>query len=83
MNPDALFFFLDSRHAETSTAKDHAPIDANAGKVLRKLTDGREFEIVKVFHSADRLREIMAAAGLRATVHQTDNYFLYGVATRC
>ena len=81
--PDGPFFFADSRLARKSRARNHEAPEADTGISRRKLDDGREFSIVKVFHDPARLREQFAAAGLRADIHETEEYFLYGTAVRC
>jgi demethylmenaquinone methyltransferase/2-methoxy-6-polyprenyl-1,4-benzoquinol methylase len=44
----------------------------------RKLNDGREFEIVKVYYEPDDLAQKLHALGWDATIHTTEHYFLYG-----
>jgi demethylmenaquinone methyltransferase/2-methoxy-6-polyprenyl-1,4-benzoquinol methylase len=44
----------------------------------RRLNDGREFEIFKVFYQPDELAGRLADLGWSATVDRTANYFLYG-----
>ena len=83
LRPDGLVFFVDSRLARTSRAKDHEAPEADLGTSRRKLADGREFEIVKIFHEPGQLVAQFANARLKATVKTTSNYFLYGTATRC
>lgn len=83
LTSDGVFFFADSRLARTSRAKDHEAPEVDTGVSRRKLNDGREFCIVKVFHDPDRLREEFAKAGLQADIRQTAEYFLYGTARHC
>lgn len=76
--PDGRVFFVDSRHEETSTAIDHRLPDPGATVLHRRLDDGREFRIYKIFYDpvdlSGRLREL----GWRYDVRTTDRYFLYG-----
>lgn len=83
LGPDGLVFFVDSRLARASRAKDHEAPEIDTGISHRKLGNGREYEIVKVFHDPDALTAQFANAGLKATVKTTTNYFLYGTATHC
>jgi len=76
--PQTSVLFLDSRFEPTSTAKDHVLNDANADRVRRRLNDGREFEIVKIFHKPQELRERLERLGWNFEVHSTPQYFLYG-----
>jgi ubiquinone/menaquinone biosynthesis C-methylase UbiE len=83
LSPEGMFFFIDSQHAPTSRAKDHEIPEVRSGISQRKLDDGREFQIVKIFHSPADLTQKLAQAGLQAKVSLTENYFLYGTANRC
>ena len=83
LKPEGTFFFADSRLARKSRARNHEAPEVDTGISRRKLDDGREYSIVKIFHQPDRLREQFAAAGLRAEIRVTEEYFLYGTAVRC
>ncbi|MBG87381.1 MAG: SAM-dependent methyltransferase [Verrucomicrobiales bacterium] len=74
------FFLVDSQIARTSRARDHEEPGENFGSSRRKFNDGREFDIVKIFHDPDDLTERMANAGLRADVQTSENFFIYGMA---
>ena len=45
---------------------------------LRRLRDGREYEIVKVYHDPDELEGQLRERGWRGEVRATDHFFLYG-----
>ncbi len=75
-------FFLDSLYEPTSTASDHQLSGRQATAASRRLNDGRVFEIVKVFHEPEDLRDQLAGLGWSAQVAGTEHYFLYGHATR-
>ena len=81
LNPNGCVFFLDSRYEKTSTAADHHLEGENATTTRRRLNDGREFRIVKVFHQPDDLAARLAALGWDVTVQTTPTYFLYGTGT--
>lgn len=71
------FFLVDSRKSPSSTARDHhLPSDGHL--LTRKLNDGREFTIVKIFYEPDALMASFADAGLRACIQQTPTFFIYG-----
>lgn len=70
-------FFVDSLLTQQSTAKDHAVLD-RSGRAVRKLNDGREFEIVKVFYELKQLGAKLQDLGWHGTIQKTGDYFLYG-----
>lgn len=80
--PGGRVFFLDSRHAPTSTAVDHHLPGADATVLRRRLNDGREFQIYKVFYQPDELTARLRTLGWHFELHQTDHYFLYGSGSR-
>jgi demethylmenaquinone methyltransferase/2-methoxy-6-polyprenyl-1,4-benzoquinol methylase len=77
LEPGGQVFFADSLLEQTSTALDHAPVD-DSGVVRRKLNDGREFDIVKVFYEPKALEARLRELGWRATIHSTGRFFLFG-----
>lgn len=85
LKPGGRVFLLDSRYEETSTAADHRLEGEDATTALRRLKDGREFRIVKVFYRSDELAARLAALGWAVEVQTTANYFLHGAGTvaRC
>jgi SAM-dependent methyltransferase len=92
LRPGGLFVFVDSRPDPSSGAVDQpasAPadgspaVDAGSGEVVRRrLADGREFRVVKVFHEPAVLRDELLEAGFgSAEVGATSRFFLLGRAT--
>lgn len=81
LNPDGRVFFVDSRPEQDSTAKDHAPLN-DSGIVRRRLNDGREFDIVKVFYEPKSLRERLSALGWQGDVRASGRFFLFGSVVR-
>ena len=80
LKPGGTFAFIDSLADPQSSAADH-PTPADDASV-RRLADGREFTIVKVFYRPDELERALAAAGFSdAEVTTTGRFFLTGVAT--
>ncbi|MCB0127563.1 MAG: class I SAM-dependent methyltransferase [Caldilineaceae bacterium] len=75
-------FFIDSRHVESSTAKDHqlAPIESQIQE--RRLNDGRTYQIVKIFYEPTELHAALSQLGWQSTIQRTATYFLYGSALR-
>ena len=82
LTPGGRVFFADSRYHPDSTAADHLSGDPRLTRSQRRLRDGREFEIVKIFYKPDDLAAQLAALGWNATVRGTANFFLYGTASR-
>ena len=74
------FAFIDSLPDPQSGAADHeAPA---ADRSVRKLEDGREFEIVKVYYTTNELEQALLDAGFAtADVRTTGRFFVLGAAT--
>jgi len=79
--PDGQVFFVDSRFEPESTASDHPAIDRN-GVARRRLNDGREFEIVKVFYEPSALEQALSDRDWTGYVRSTSRFFLYGCVRR-
>ena len=71
---------IDSAFDPTSTAKNHDLPGREAGVVTRKLNDGREFRIVKIFWEPRSLAARLETLGWSAALAQTPNYFIHGEA---
>jgi demethylmenaquinone methyltransferase/2-methoxy-6-polyprenyl-1,4-benzoquinol methylase len=80
--PGGAAYLIDSAFDPTSTAKDHVLPGREAGIVTRKLNDGREFRIVKVFYEPAALAAKLEPLGWRSSLAQTPRYFVYGEVTR-
>jgi demethylmenaquinone methyltransferase/2-methoxy-6-polyprenyl-1,4-benzoquinol methylase len=76
--PGGRVFFIDSLYSETSTANNHQLAGETATTLSRKLNDGREFSIVKVFYRPETLAAKLAGLGWQIQITTTPNYFLYG-----
>ena len=66
----------------SSSATDHARPGRERGIAVRKLNDGREYRIVKVFHEPAELARRLAALGLASCVVHTPRNFIHGAVTR-
>ncbi len=92
LQPGGKIFFIDSLPKPSSTAKDmaadlaeHASRTQSSdeeSKITRRLNDGQEFELVKVYYQPDDLAALFEAHQMQVTVKRTDNFFLYGWGTR-
>lgn len=76
--PGSRVFFADSAYNETTTAIDHRLDRPDSTTVTRRLNDGREFQIVKIFYQPDQLAARLRELGWEATVRATANNFIYG-----
>ena len=80
LKPGGHVAFIDSLpDPQSSAADDPAPSDDLS---IRRLDDGREFTIVKVYYTPDELQSALLAAGFTgATVTTTGRFFLLGTAS--
>jgi demethylmenaquinone methyltransferase/2-methoxy-6-polyprenyl-1,4-benzoquinol methylase len=82
LRPNGRVFFIDSARTEASTAANHRLPEPGDPLSIRRLNDGREFRVVKIFYDAEELQEKLADLGWSADVRRTPNFFLFGTATR-
>lgn len=82
LTPGGWVFFVDSLYDERSTALDHRLEGPDRLTARRRLNDGREFEIVKVFYDPRNLQEKLADLGWEFRTRATSTYFLYGMGKR-
>ena len=82
--PGGRVFFADSRNHPASREGGYAAWapESRPSRSRRRLRDGREFEIVKIFYRPDDLEVQLRAIGWRAVVRGTATFFLHGLATR-
>jgi 2-polyprenyl-3-methyl-5-hydroxy-6-metoxy-1,4-benzoquinol methylase len=78
VKPGGRIFIIDSRFSETSSAKNHCLQDEKAIQQIRRLNDGREFQVFKVYYQPDELLTKLNRVGFQADLKITDNYFIYG-----
>jgi SAM-dependent methyltransferase len=79
LKPGGIFAFIDSRLDPNSSATDHpTPADDLS---TRKLADGRQFTIPKIYWQPDELESALRTAGFAtADVSTTPRFFLLGKA---
>jgi demethylmenaquinone methyltransferase/2-methoxy-6-polyprenyl-1,4-benzoquinol methylase len=70
-------FFVDSLLEQSSTARDHDP-PTRSGVVKRRLNDGREFDIVKIFYEPADLQRRLSALGWEGWIRSSGQFFVYG-----
>jgi len=80
LKPGGLFALIDSRPDPESGAKDGVPVVNDVA--IRRLADGREFRIPKVFYEPEELEAALRLAGFAdADMATTNRFFLLGRAT--
>lgn len=72
-------FFVDNRLDPTRVGFDPYVIDDGADVQRRRLGDGSEHRVVKVFYEPTELADLLSRQGWRAQVHGT-RWFIYGSA---
>ena len=82
VRPGGKVFFVDGRRELSGTAVNHQLPAQDSQVMVRKLNDGRAFEIVKNFYDPSDLTARCTRAGLDIDVRETATYFLYGTGTR-
>ena len=81
LKPGGRFAFIDSRPDPHSGAVDQ-PVSAEHEIAERRLADGRQFRVVKVYWQPAELEAALVAAGFSsAVVTTTSRFFLLGSAT--
>ncbi len=78
LKPGGRAFFVDSLGAETPDEKERRARDPEGHTTARRLNDGREFRIVKIFYDPADLEGRLADLGWRFSVRTTRNHLLYG-----
>jgi len=77
LRPTARVFWIDSLLEPSSTARDHGPLD-HSGVVRRRLNDGREFRIVKIFYEPADLKQRLSRLAFAGWVRSSGKFFHYG-----
>ncbi len=80
LEPDGLLAAIDSLEDPASGAADHP--EAAGGHAVRRLADGREFTIVKVFYDPADLAAALVRAGFRNVEVTTTGRFFLTVSAR-
>jgi ubiquinone/menaquinone biosynthesis C-methylase UbiE len=78
LKPGGRVFFVDSLQPSTATVR----AQRHDGEVSRRrLNDGREFRVVKIFYEPKALEARLRALGWEADVRSTTTYFVFGTAS--
>lgn len=82
LRPGGALFFADSRRDPLTSTPDQPLPEAEQPWLTRRLKDGREYEIVKVFYDPVELGRRFLEHGLSVTVRETESFFLFGRGVR-
>jgi len=74
LKPNGRVFFIDS---VASSSVHSMPVEHQETQ-LRRLSNGQEFEIVKIYYTPDQLTKKLSELGLKSEINQTERYFLFG-----
>ena len=77
LKPGGKVFLVDSTPDLGSSAKDSPRRDDQGIYQARKLNDGSQFTIIKIYYQPDDLRAKLRSAGFNPNVQTTDHYFIY------
>jgi SAM-dependent methyltransferase len=78
-DPGVRYVTADLR-GERASAADHTLPARGQETMRRRLADGREHQIVKLFHEPEPLQRVLADLAWRAHVQTTPEFFIYGHA---
>jgi SAM-dependent methyltransferase len=76
--PGGRVLFVDSRRDPASTAIDNTLPDAPTTTLRRRLNDGREFHVCKIFYDPQALTAQLHELGWHFVIRQTARYFIHG-----
>ncbi len=78
LRPGGRAFFVDSLGPEAPAEKRRLGWAPEDHTMLRRLNDGQEFRIVKIFYDPVELEARLVGMGWRFSVRTTNNHLLYG-----
>jgi demethylmenaquinone methyltransferase/2-methoxy-6-polyprenyl-1,4-benzoquinol methylase len=70
-------FFIDSLPNNIATAHDQT-FDKDNHINKRKINNGKEYDIIKVFYEPNELQRKFLEHGMKMSISKTANYFIYG-----
>ncbi|MFC1819865.1 class I SAM-dependent methyltransferase [Thermodesulfobacteriota bacterium] len=77
LKPDGKVFFVDSLFNPESSGKGQKPLN-HSGIAERKLNDGREYRVIKIFYEPESLYEKLTTLGWSGFVRASGRFFLFG-----
>lgn len=78
LRPGGRLWMIDSLPDDSSSAVNHIKYDPSGYTHTRKLNDGREYNIIKVFYDPVDLQQRLTAHGIVGEIKTTGAYFWYG-----
>ncbi|MCX7011242.1 MAG: class I SAM-dependent methyltransferase [Candidatus Sumerlaeota bacterium] len=78
VKPGGTVFFVDSAFEPESTYKGHRIERAPDGVMERKLNDGRQFRVVKIYYEPEPFMKRLARLGWEGAAARTRRFFVYG-----
>ena len=82
LRPGGRLLIVDSLYDNSSTARDHQLGEREQHWQSRRLTDGREFRVVKVFYDPAVLKQMLEQHGFDAEVNHTGRFFFQAAGTK-
>lgn len=82
LRPGGVVFFVDSRRDPLTTTADQPLPPEEQSWLVRRLRDGREFPIIKLFYEPTALQTRFRDHALEVEVRETERFFLYGGGVR-
>ncbi|MGV3722102.1 MAG: class I SAM-dependent methyltransferase [Actinomycetota bacterium] len=82
LRPGGALFFADSRRDPLTSTPDQPLPEREQPWLKRRLKDGREYEIVKVFYEPEALGQRFLDHDLSVKVCETESFFLFGRGVR-
>ena len=76
--PGGRVYLIDSARSPRASARDHTLSDPDDELTLRRLADGREYQIIKHWFDARSLQLRLADLGWCAELKSTHEFFVYG-----
>ena len=74
--PGGRLFFVDSQEVDSSSSRTETE-DLGGEMQQRVLSDGRRYEIVKIYYNPAQLTETLRDSGFDIEVRSTPNFFIY------
>ncbi len=82
IKPGGLFAMIDGRRDKRSSSPDQPPPTEGEEIKIRRLNDGRTFQIVKRYDEPEPFTSALARAGINARVSITATHFIYATGVR-
>ena len=78
VSPGGRVFFVDSCFHPAARGSHEVTDARTASRSRRRISDGREFDVVKVFYLPQELQRRVSKLGWRGRIRATEQFFLYG-----